>query len=275
MSGTEKRVIVYTDEHLAQLGHRLRKLREQEVALKREIGELEAQQTAYAKTLSPVVDAESDAMQKRFFRIFNAALAGTDPVVLATVYEVCLGHRNLMQSWRSPYGEQVWVAYQRRMDEIGGTGIVDDLVKAAEPTFTRWSIIACGDRNWPWAKRNIIQARFAKFNPDTTRLIHGGNGYRDPDGKLRKGADMICDAMAKRLGWAPAKVFPYIGALGAAGGPVRNKQMLDELIRRRDEHGEQIMVVAFHPNLAESKGTLDMVSIAMKAGVPFEIISGA
>lgn len=50
-----------------------------------------------------------------------------------------------------------------------------------------------------------------------------------------------------------------------AAGPIRNQQMLDE--------GEPQIVIAFHNNIAESKGTADMVKRAKKAGVRTYVIS--
>lgn len=46
-------------------------------------------------------------------------------------------------------------------------------------------------------------------------------------------------------------------------GPIRNEQMLQE--------GQPDKVLAFHENLAQSRGTADMVRRAAKAGVPVEI----
>jgi hypothetical protein len=47
---------------------------------------------------------------------------------------------------------------------------------------------------------------------------------------------------------------------GLSAGPIRNQQMLDE--------GKPDFVIAFHDNLYASRGTQDMVTRAMKAGVP-------
>lgn len=52
---------------------------------------------------------------------------------------------------------------------------------------------------------------------------------------------------------------------GRAAGPIRNKRMLDE--------GKPDVVLAFHDNLAESRGTEDMVTRAKRAGVPVYIVS--
>ena len=53
---------------------------------------------------------------------------------------------------------------------------------------------------------------------------------------------------------------------GKAAGPIRNREML------RD--GGPEMVAAFHTDLSQSKGTLDMVRIARSAGVPVKVFNG-
>ncbi len=50
---------------------------------------------------------------------------------------------------------------------------------------------------------------------------------------------------------------------GRKAGPIRNQQMLDK---------DPDMVIAFHSDIAKSKGTTDMVRKARKKGVPTYII---
>lgn len=274
MSGLGNRTKVYTHDDLAELGHRLRKLREEEVLIKREIAEVEAQQRTIVGALPPVADDPENPLRKQLFGLFSAAMQGNDPVMLDKVYTICNTQRAIMQFWRSEYGEAMWVAYQRRMDEIGGIVALHDIVRErGEKAAQRYSIIGCGSREWGIGKRDVIRARFKQL-PNTTRLIHGDNGYYDKDGKLIRGADKICDTVARNLGWPPPKAFPYITHLGPAGGPARNKQMLDELIRRRDDDGDTILVIAFHPDVMASKGTFDMISQASAAGVAYEVVRG-
>ena len=54
---------------------------------------------------------------------------------------------------------------------------------------------------------------------------------------------------------------------GKAAGPIRNQQMLTE--------GKPDLVLAFHDDLASSKGTRDMVMRATKAGIPTYVIGRA
>jgi hypothetical protein len=65
--------------------------------------------------------------------------------------------------------------------------------------------------------------------------------------------------VAEELG-IPVLSFPADWArFGRAAGPIRNQRMLDE--------GKPTLVLAFHNNIVESKGTKDMVKRARKAGI--------
>ncbi len=46
---------------------------------------------------------------------------------------------------------------------------------------------------------------------------------------------------------------------GKAAGPIRNQQMIDE--------GRPDFVIAFHSNVGQSRGTMDMLCRANKAGL--------
>lgn len=52
---------------------------------------------------------------------------------------------------------------------------------------------------------------------------------------------------------------------GRAAGPIRNRQMLEE--------GKPDLIIAFHSNLAESRGTANMVKIARKAGIEVRVFT--
>lgn len=112
-------------------------------------------------------------------------------------------------------------------------------------------VLCCGDRDW--ADHEAIRRRLSKL-PKSTIIIEGEC----------RGADRICKAIAKSLGFEidpyPAKWNLY----GRSAGPIRNQQMLDE--------GKPELVIAFHSNLAKSKGTLNMITKARKAGVLVEVI---
>jgi len=78
------------------------------------------------------------------------------------------------------------------------------------------------------------------------------------------GADSLAREYAIRANWAYTEV-PAIWRLhGKAAGPIRNRQMLDM--------GPEL-VIAFHHDYQNSKGTKDCVEEAKRRGIPVEIIS--
>lgn len=118
-------------------------------------------------------------------------------------------------------------------------------------------VIVCGDREWSDAAfiRRVLEELYEaclKVNESLTVI----------NGECR-GADRIAGewGLEKRAqGWRVEVLgFPYIRELGRAGGPVRNKQMLVK--------GKPDLVVAFHDAITHSKGTVNMMEQAEKAGV--------
>lgn len=82
-----------------------------------------------------------------------------------------------------------------------------------------------------------------------------------PEGEAR-GADRLAAEAARRLGIPSHRILRFPakwGKYGKAAGPIRNQQMLDE--------GKPTLVLAYHNDLENSKGTKDMVSRAEAAGV--------
>lgn len=108
-------------------------------------------------------------------------------------------------------------------------------------------VIICGDRNW--TDEETIHEYIHTLPPNSV-VIQG----------TCRGADMIARHLAYTHGHFimdfPAKWDKH----GRAAGPIRNKQMLTE--------GNPDLVIAFHDNLPESKGTADMIRQAKKAGIP-------
>lgn len=115
----------------------------------------------------------------------------------------------------------------------------------------------CGDRNWTNAVAIIREV-------DTLIAEHGADNLVIIEGEAR-GADKIARraAVARRVevDRYPAEWEKF----GRAAGPIRNRQMLVE--------GKPDLVIAFHENIDESKGTQNMIEQARKAGVPTRVIS--
>jgi|SRR3989304_1057745 len=116
-------------------------------------------------------------------------------------------------------------------------------------------ILVCGSRHW--RDVGIIERELKKF-PLGTIIIHGA----------ARGADTIGGIVANKLGFEivnDGKGFPADWKrYGNAAGPIRNQQMIDE--------GRPDLVLAFHENLKESRGTTDMVNRAKGVGIKVEII---
>jgi hypothetical protein len=109
-----------------------------------------------------------------------------------------------------------------------------------------------GDRNW--TDKRLIQEWLKRL--DITAVIEGG----------ARGADALAGQSASELGIEVAEVPADWDKHGRAAGPIRNAEMLKL---------NPDIVLAFHGNLRESKGTKDMVRRANKAGVPVWLFGGA
>jgi hypothetical protein len=112
--------------------------------------------------------------------------------------------------------------------------------------MTNKRVLICGDRFWTDIGKIELEI-FLRLEPGDI-VIHGG----------ARGADSIAAEISESYG---LKVLPFLAnwnKFGKAAGPIRNQQMLDD--------GNPDEVWAFHSDLANSKGTKDMVSRASKAG---------
>ena len=114
-------------------------------------------------------------------------------------------------------------------------------------------VIISGDRNWnDW---QTIHDRL-KTLPKNALIIHGG----------ARGADLIADNIAKKLGLETKEYKADWDRFGKAAGPIRNSAMLEE---------EPDIVIAFHANINESKGTKDMLNQARKKHIVVQLITGS
>ena len=89
------------------------------------------------------------------------------------------------------------------------------------------------------------------------------------DGAAR-GADTAGHMAARGRGLNTGRFHADWEKYGRAAGPVRNTEMLKFLIRRR-EQGQEPRVLAFHENMAESRGTANMVKQAQRAGIRVDV----
>src|SRR5260221_1975327 len=93
-----------------------------------------------------------------------------------------------------------------------------------------------------------------EYPSNFVRVIHGG----------ARGADRLAGYAAKSLGLG-LEEYPADWKLGKAAGVIRNQQMLEILLQCSNP--EMNLVLAFHDDLENSKGTKDMVERAKKAGI--------
>ncbi len=112
-------------------------------------------------------------------------------------------------------------------------------------------VLVCGDRDW--TDKVKIHCSLQRFGRKDTVI----------NGKCR-GADELSSEVAKILE-IPVEEYPAEWSRYNRGaGPIRNQTMLDTGID---------LVIACHSDLANSKGTKDMVNRALKAGVTVEYIT--
>lgn len=117
-------------------------------------------------------------------------------------------------------------------------------------------VLACGARDY--TNRARIAAALARMAPPGARnvtLLHGG----------AEGADALAAEVATGLGWTTRRFAADWRQHGRAAGPIRNRAMLDDA---------PDIVVAFHDNLAASKGTKDCVAEARRRHVTVWEIAG-
>ncbi len=107
-------------------------------------------------------------------------------------------------------------------------------------------VLICGSRSW--SDEETMRTFFLIMSKDTV-ILHGGC----------RGADLMADDIAKKFGFEYYEYSANWERYGLAAGPIRNQLMLDE--------GKPNIVVAFHNNISESKGTKDMIRRARMAGV--------
>lgn len=113
-------------------------------------------------------------------------------------------------------------------------------------------LLICGDRNW--SDGNAIREVIKQFNPSV--IIEGEC----------KGADILARLSAETMRIEVLKFPANWQMYGRSAGSIRNSQMLKE--------GNPDIVVGFHYNIEESKGTRDMLTRAKKAGKPTFVFNG-
>lgn len=106
-------------------------------------------------------------------------------------------------------------------------------------------LLVCGDRHW--VDQEFILEAIKKVSPEL--VIEGG----------APGADTLARIAASRLKIPVVEFKAEWNTYGRAAGPIRNIKMLVE--------GKPDLVVAFHDDIKNSKGTKHMLEEAKKRGI--------
>jgi YspA, cpYpsA-related SLOG family len=112
-------------------------------------------------------------------------------------------------------------------------------------------VLICGDRNWN--NLAVIERVLSEYVPEVSIIIEGE----------ARGADTLGRIAAIKLGISVLRVPAKWDKYGKGAGPIRNQEMLEF---RPD------IVLAFHRDIENSRGTKDMVNRAMAANIPVRII---
>lgn len=111
-------------------------------------------------------------------------------------------------------------------------------------------LLICGDRNWVDGAGIIEALRQIERAGGTIELIIEGDA---------RGADRLGGKAAEYFELPILKYPAPWSTYGNAAGPIRNRQMLEE--------GKPDVVLAFHDDILNSKGTKNMMEISHKAGL--------
>ncbi len=114
-----------------------------------------------------------------------------------------------------------------------------------------YRVLVCGSRDW--RDRAKIKERLLKL-PENTVIIEGG----------QRGADLLARGVAEEIGLDLIELPANWTRYGKPAGPRRNRRMLDLNPK---------LVIAFHSDIENSKGTKGMIGESKGRGVPVELIS--
>ena len=109
-------------------------------------------------------------------------------------------------------------------------------------------VLICGDREWEDEARIESILKYMQLVYKDITVIHGA----------ARGADRLGGIVAKRLGLSVEEYPAEWDKYGRAAGPIRNQQMIDT---------KPDLVLAFHSDIENSKGTKDCIGRAKKQNI--------
>jgi hypothetical protein len=115
-------------------------------------------------------------------------------------------------------------------------------------------IVVTGSRYWN--NKNAIRRELLDMQRTYTidAIIEGG----------AEGADRQCKEVARELGIPVTTVHAQWDKYGKHAGPMRNEKMISQY--------KPSYVLAFHDNIASSRGTSSCIAIARKYGVTVKLV---
>lgn len=132
---------------------------------------------------------------------------------------------------------------------------VMDIEPPGRPRRTLRLVFVTGDRRWT---DKVFIRDVLRNHPKGTFFLAGGC----------EGADLIAETEARLLGYMPIRMDAAWGFYGRGAGPIRNRAMGQVLLALRDA-GWAITAYAFHDNLADSRGTRDMLGVLSMHQIPY------
>jgi len=115
-------------------------------------------------------------------------------------------------------------------------------------------VLICGDRYW--INKDVIRRELLPLKEHNPNIIIITGAC--------KGADLLGEEVAKELGFQIKSYPANWNRHGNAAGPIRNQQMIDE--------NKVDLVLAFHSNINNSRGTLNMINKAKAKNIPILLI---
>jgi len=116
----------------------------------------------------------------------------------------------------------------------------------------KFIVLICGDRNWNNFK--VVDTVLSMLPPNT-EIVEGDC----------RGADKISGYLARKRGITVYTELAKWEGYEKAAGPIRNQLMINKY--------HPNLVIAFHDNIEKSKGTMDMIKKANKAGILVKLIT--
>lgn len=121
-------------------------------------------------------------------------------------------------------------------------------------------VLVTGDRKWK-NEAKIAKALY-KRRKKIKLVIQGGAA----------GADTIAKIRADLLGLLCITADANWAFFGRSAGPIRNNLMLKIAMAFAEYTDDELLVLAFHSNLKESKGTMNMITQAKKHRIKVKVI---